>query len=66
MIAPPPIGSPSLSDGAAGDDSVRAIARAVWGDVDGKTVTEHAYGSGKVYWGRPSPRCSRRRASRRT
>jgi len=53
LIAPPPTGSPSLSDGAAGDDSVRAIARAVWGNVDGRTVTEHAYGSGKVYWGRP-------------
>jgi len=53
VIAPPPSGSPSLSDGAAGDDSVRAIARAVWGNVDGKSVTEHAYGSGKVYWGRP-------------
>jgi hypothetical protein len=53
VIAPPPTGSPSLSDGAAGDDSVRAIARAVWGSVDGKAVTEHAYGSGKVYWGKP-------------
>jgi len=53
VIAPPPTGSPSLSDGAAGDDSVRAIARAVWGSVDGKSVTEHVYGSGKVYWGRP-------------
>jgi hypothetical protein len=53
VIAPPPTGSPSLSDGAAGDDSVRAIARAVWGNVDGKTVTEHVYGGGKVYWGKP-------------
>ena len=53
VIAPPPNGTPSLSDGPAGDDSVRAIARAVWGDVDGKAVTEHAYGKGKVSWGRP-------------
>jgi hypothetical protein len=53
VIAPPPTGSPSLSDGAAGDDSVRAVARTVWATVDGKSVTEHAYGSGKVYWGRP-------------
>ncbi|HEX7979361.1 MAG TPA: glycosyl hydrolase [Gemmatimonadaceae bacterium] len=53
LIAPPPTGSPSLSDGAAGDDSVRAIARAVWGGVDGKApVTEHPYGKGMVYWGR--------------
>ncbi|MBW8771307.1 MAG: glycoside hydrolase [Gemmatimonadetes bacterium] len=53
VIAAPPSGSPSLSDGAAGDDSVRAIARAVWGNVDGTSVTEHGYGSGRVYWGKP-------------
>jgi len=51
LIAPTPVGSPSLSDGPAGDDSVRAIASAVWGDIDGKTVTSHDYGLGKVYWG---------------
>jgi hypothetical protein len=53
LIAPPPTGSPSLADGAAGDDTVRAIASAVWGDIDGKTVTTHEYGAGKVYWGLP-------------
>ena len=53
LIAPPPTGSPSLSDGAAGDDSVRAIANVMWGDIDGKGVTSHEYGRGKVYWGRP-------------
>ncbi|MFL5619617.1 MAG: glycosyl hydrolase [Gemmatimonadaceae bacterium] len=51
LIAPPPTGTPSLSDGVAGDDSVRAIARLVWGDIDGMTVTSHEYGRGKVYWG---------------
>jgi hypothetical protein len=53
LIAPPPVGTPSLSDGAAGDDSVRAIAAEVWGDIDGTTVTEHEFGGGKVYWGKP-------------
>ena len=53
VIAPPPVGTPSLRDGAAGDDSVRAIAELVWGDIDGTTVTEHEFGGGKVYWGRP-------------
>jgi hypothetical protein len=51
VVAPPPVGTPSLSDGPAGDDSVRAIARQVWGRIDGKSVTEHAYGKGRVYWG---------------
>jgi hypothetical protein len=53
LIAPPPVGTPSLRDGAAGDDSVRAIASLVWGDIDGTTVTENEFGGGKVYWGRP-------------
>ncbi|HEY0779247.1 MAG TPA: glycosyl hydrolase [Gemmatirosa sp.] len=53
VIAPPPIGDPSLGDGPAGDDSVRALAREVWGHIDGTTVTEHAYGRGKVSWGTP-------------
>jgi hypothetical protein len=53
LIAPRPTGSPSLADGAAGDDSVQAIAGALWGDIDGQTVTSHEYGLGKVYWGVP-------------
>jgi hypothetical protein len=53
LVAPPLVGTPSLADGSAGDDSVRAIARAVWGDVNGTTVTEHAYGKGRVAWGKP-------------
>jgi hypothetical protein len=51
LIAPPPVGSPSLADGEAGDDSVRAIASSLWGDIDGTTVTSHEYGLGKVFWG---------------
>jgi hypothetical protein len=53
LVAPRPTGSPSLADGAAGDDSVEAIAGSLWGDIDGKTVTSHDYGLGKVYWGIP-------------
>jgi hypothetical protein len=32
---------------------VREVARQLWGSIDGKTVTEHGYGKGKVYWGKP-------------
>jgi hypothetical protein len=32
---------------------VRAVANEVWGAVDGRSQTEHAYGKGKVYWGLP-------------
>jgi hypothetical protein len=34
------------------DDEVRRIAAEVWGDCDGKTVTEHRFGKGRVIWGR--------------
>ena len=37
----------------ADDDAVfKTIADDLWGGVDGHTVTEKAYGRGRVYWGR--------------
>jgi hypothetical protein len=53
IVAPKPGTPPSLSGGANGDAEARALADAVWGSIDGRGVTEHAYGKGKVYWGRP-------------
>jgi len=53
VIAPRPEPSPSLADYPKGDEEIRFIANQVWGPIDGKSVTEHAYGKGKVYWGRP-------------
>ena len=32
---------------------VARLAAEVWGDCDGKTVTEHAFGKGRVIWGQP-------------
>ncbi len=51
VVAPRPRQSPSLADYETADREVQAIANAVWGPIDGKSVTEHAYGKGKVYWG---------------
>ena len=53
VIAPRPGESPSLSGYPAADDEIRFIANAVWGPIDGKSVTEHDYGKGRVYWGNP-------------
>lgn len=53
VIGPRPETSPSLSGQPAADDQIRFIANDVWGPVDGKSVTEHNYGKGKVYWGVP-------------
>jgi (4-O-methyl)-D-glucuronate---lignin esterase len=52
ILAPRPVKSPSLVDYPVADREVRNIATEVWGAVDGKTVTEHEYGNGKVYWGK--------------
>ena len=43
--------SPSLKDYPRCDEEVRKLADEVWGDIDGKTVTEHAFGAGRVVWG---------------
>jgi hypothetical protein len=53
IVGQKPKASPSLMGGAAADAELHAIADAVWGGVDGVRITEHAYGRGKVYWGRP-------------
>jgi hypothetical protein len=52
VIGPKPTASPSLSGQPASDAAVREIAQAVWGDCDGKSVKEHAFGKGRVIWGK--------------
>ena len=51
VFGPRPIASPSLSDFPKCDKEVASLAQDVWGDCDGKTVTEHAFGKGRVIWG---------------
>jgi hypothetical protein len=53
VVAPRPVKSPSLTGSPAADDEVRAIANEVWGAIDGRSITDHAYGRGKMYWGLP-------------
>jgi hypothetical protein len=52
-VGPKPGHAPSLAGQPAADEELRAIANEVWGATDGRTVLEHAYGKGKVYWGKP-------------
>ena len=53
VLGPRPTGSPSLSDLPKGDQEVARISAEVWGDCDGRTITEHSYGQGRVIWGQP-------------
>jgi hypothetical protein len=52
VIGPKPTNSPSLQDYPACDEEVARIGNEVWGDADGKKVTEHGFGKGRVVWGR--------------
>jgi len=51
VVGPRPTASPSLSGFPKCDEEVAKLAAEVWGNCDGKTVTEHAFGKGKVVWG---------------
>ena len=53
VVAPRPETSPSLTGQPGADHEIRFIANDVWGPIDGKSVTEHVYGKGRVYWGVP-------------
>jgi hypothetical protein len=51
VVGPRPMKSPSLSDYPKCDEEVKRLADELWGDCDGKTVKEHAYGKGSIVSG---------------
>ncbi|MGN6555952.1 MAG: glycosyl hydrolase, partial [Verrucomicrobiota bacterium] len=51
IVGAPPPASPSLENYPRCDVEVRKIAAELWGNCDGQTITEHAFGKGKVVWG---------------
>jgi hypothetical protein len=52
LIGPKPEKAPGLKDYPSCDQQVKAMADELWGACDGKTVTEHAFGKGRVVWGK--------------
>jgi hypothetical protein len=52
VLGAAPLKSPSYENYPQCDEEVKTLVASVWGDCDGKTVTEHACGKGKVVWGR--------------
>lgn len=52
VVGSKPEKASGLKDYPRADEEIRAIADEVWGDCDGKVVTEHKYGLGRVIWGR--------------
>ncbi len=52
LVGPPPEKAPGLSGYPKCDEEVKSLVREIWGDCDGKSVTENKLGKGRVFWGR--------------
>ena len=51
MVGPKPSRTPGLQGYPHCDKTVKDLANKLWGPCDGKTVTEHAFGKGRIVWG---------------
>ncbi|MGP8259129.1 MAG: glycosyl hydrolase [Acidobacteriaceae bacterium] len=51
IVGPRPVSSPSLLHYPDADAQVRDLATDLWGDLDGVTLNQHAFGKGMTYWG---------------
>jgi len=51
IVGARPASSPSLLDYPKADAEVHDLATDLWGDTDGVTLNQHAFGKGMTYWG---------------
>jgi alpha-L-rhamnosidase len=51
IVGARPLTSPSLAHGSGADAEVHEAAKDLWGDMDGVTLNQHAFGKGMTYWG---------------
>ena len=56
LVGAPPKHSPSLQNYPQCDAEIASLVAQIWGNCDGKTITSHSYGKGKVFWGVPLER----------
>lgn len=54
ILGPQPTSVPGLHDYQEKNRKLKALAEEVWGDCDGQSVKEHAYGKGRVLCGQES------------
>ncbi len=52
IVGPKPTRSHGLKNYAERDKLIKQIADELWGDCDGKSITENQFGKGKVIWGK--------------
>lgn len=53
VYGPKPLHSPSLGGYPDAEKELTELAGNLWGDCDGKTIHEHAFGKGRILWGMP-------------
>ncbi len=51
VVGPRPTAVPGLKGGEQEGMKLNKLADEVWGATDGKTIVEHKYGKGRVFWG---------------
>ena len=51
VVGPRPERTPGLKDYPHCDEQVRKLAAELWGEVDGKNVTQRRVGKGRIIWG---------------
>lgn len=52
VIGAPPTMSAGLDNYPYADNEVRKLASEIWGDLDGKNITERRLGKGRIIWGK--------------
>ena len=52
VIGAPPTMSAGLDNYPYADNEVRKLASEIWGDLDGKNITERKLGKGRIIWGK--------------
>lgn len=52
VIGRPPVKDPGLKNYPLCDEEVQKLAKEIWGNCDGTTVTENKYGKGRIFWGK--------------
>ncbi len=51
LVGPPPTGRAGLASHPGDNTEFRRLVSQLWGSTDGRTVTEHRIGQGRVFWG---------------
>jgi hypothetical protein len=53
LVGSKPLRAPGLGIRSGNDQTMQSLANELWGNLDGKTITERNVGKGKVFWGAP-------------